>query len=65
MTGIAIASFAVGVWAYSIRAVKQDTFEDVDEEARALVAARMNTQQGPPTGSAGKPAEDFSDARHV
>ena len=37
MTGLAISSFAVGVWLYSMRAVKQDNFDDVDEEARAMV----------------------------
>jgi len=47
LTGIAIASFAVGVWAYSIRAVKQDTFEDVDEEAKALMASRMTSGASP------------------
>jgi cytochrome c oxidase assembly factor 3, fungi type len=36
VTGIAVASFAIGVWAYSISAVKQDVFDDVDEQARAL-----------------------------
>ncbi|PSR81025.1 hypothetical protein PHLCEN_2v6556 [Hermanssonia centrifuga] len=35
-------SFAVGVWAYSIGAVKQDEFHDVDEEAREL--ARSGAQ---------------------
>ena len=39
ITGLAISSFAVGVWLYSIRAVKQDNFDDVDEEARAMVRA--------------------------
>ncbi|KAI0722403.1 hypothetical protein C8T65DRAFT_565033 [Cerioporus squamosus] len=38
ITGIVLAGFAVGVWAYSIGAVKQDKFDDVDEEARALMA---------------------------
>ncbi|KAI9000760.1 hypothetical protein BD414DRAFT_451387 [Trametes punicea] len=38
ITGILLAGFAVGVWAYSIGAVKQDVFDDVDEEARALMA---------------------------
>ncbi|KIJ37343.1 hypothetical protein M422DRAFT_33702 [Sphaerobolus stellatus SS14] len=38
LTGSAVAAFAVGVWAYSISAVKQDTFDDIDEEARALDA---------------------------
>ena len=35
--GLAINSFSVGVWLYSMRAVKQDNFDDVDEEARAMV----------------------------
>lgn len=26
----------VGIWAYSIRAVRQDVFDDVDEEAKGL-----------------------------
>jgi cytochrome c oxidase assembly factor 3 len=29
----------VGVWAYSIAAVKQDSFADVDEEAKILAAS--------------------------
>ncbi|TFY74708.1 hypothetical protein EWM64_g9305 [Hericium alpestre] len=39
ITGIAITAFIVGAWAYSISAVKQDSFDDVDEEARALVGS--------------------------
>jgi cytochrome c oxidase assembly factor 3, fungi type len=39
VTGLAISSFAVGVWLYSIRVVKQDNFDDVDEEARAMARA--------------------------
>ncbi|KAH9855084.1 hypothetical protein C2E23DRAFT_867154 [Lenzites betulinus] len=38
ITGVLLAGFAVGVWAYSIGAVKQDVFDDVDDEARALMA---------------------------
>ncbi|VDB97088.1 unnamed protein product [Peniophora sp. CBMAI 1063] len=38
LTGTAIAAFIVGVYFYSIQAVKQETFEDVDEEARAMFA---------------------------
>ncbi|KAI0677284.1 hypothetical protein C8Q78DRAFT_1002050 [Trametes maxima] len=38
ITGVVLAGFAVGVWAYSIGAVKQDVFDDVDEEARAMMA---------------------------
>ena len=34
-----MAAFAAGAWAYSMNAVKQDTFEDVDEEARALAGS--------------------------
>ena len=36
VTGSLVALFVTGVWAYSIRAVRQDVFDDVDEEARAL-----------------------------
>ena len=39
LTGLAIGSFIVGVWLYSMSAVKQDNFDDVDEEARAMVRA--------------------------
>ncbi|KAI0005129.1 Oxysterol-binding protein-domain-containing protein [Russula compacta] len=38
-TGLAIGSFVVGVWLYSMSAVKQDNFDDVDEEARAMARA--------------------------
>lgn len=41
LTGFGLAAFAVGVWAYSIGAVKQDVFDDVDEEARALSRAGL------------------------
>lgn len=41
LTGIALGACAVGIWAYSISAVKQDIFDDVDEEARAI--ARTGT----------------------
>ena len=39
LTGLAIGSFIVGVWLYSMSAVKQDNLDDVDEEARAMVRA--------------------------
>lgn len=45
VTGLVLASFAVGVWAYSIGAVKQDDFTDVDEEARALARSGASTAQ--------------------
>lgn len=38
ITGLIIAGAVVGIWAYSISAVKQDVFDDLDEEARALGA---------------------------
>jgi cytochrome c oxidase assembly factor 3 len=40
LTGLTLAALGVGIWAYSIGAVKQDVFDDVDEEARALAEAR-------------------------
>ncbi|THH23185.1 hypothetical protein EUX98_g7996 [Antrodiella citrinella] len=39
LTGLILAGFATGVWAYSISAVKQDDFSDIDEEAKALAKA--------------------------
>ena len=36
LTGLVLGGFAAGVWVYSLRAVKQDEFEDADEEAREL-----------------------------
>ena len=42
LTGLVLGGFAVGVWAYSLGAVKQDVFEDADEEAREL--ARSGAQ---------------------
>jgi cytochrome c oxidase assembly factor 3 len=39
IVGLALGAFAVGVWAYSISAVKQDVFDDVDEEVGALAAS--------------------------
>ncbi|KAK2465964.1 hypothetical protein APHAL10511_001605 [Amanita phalloides] len=47
MTGLALAAFAVGVWAYSISAVKQDAFDDIDQEARALQAGRPTVASTP------------------
>jgi len=45
ITGITIFGFCVGVWAYSISAVKQENFDDIDEEAKALVAASQRTPE--------------------
>jgi cytochrome c oxidase assembly factor 3, fungi type len=38
--GLTLGAFAVGIWAYSINAVKQDVFDDIDEEARAMSATK-------------------------
>lgn len=40
LTGLVLAGFATAVWAYSIRAVKQDDFSDVDEEAREMMRGK-------------------------
>jgi len=45
VTGLAIGSFIVGVWLYSMSAVKQDNFDDVDEEARAMVRAGVKPME--------------------
>lgn len=45
LTGLAIGSFIVGVWLYSMSAVKQDNFDDVDEEARAMVRAGVKPME--------------------
>ncbi|EIW76217.1 hypothetical protein CONPUDRAFT_158245 [Coniophora puteana RWD-64-598 SS2] len=36
ITGLTLLGFGVGVWAYSISAVKQDDFSDVDKQALEL-----------------------------
>ncbi|PFH46418.1 hypothetical protein AMATHDRAFT_155125 [Amanita thiersii Skay4041] len=38
--GVALGALAAGIWAYSISAVKQDVFDDIDEEADALSRSR-------------------------
>lgn len=35
ITGVLLGVFAVGVYTYSIRAVRQDDFADIDEQAKA------------------------------
>ena len=44
LTGVVLAGFATAVWAYSIRAVKQDDFSDVDEEAREMMKGKLTTE---------------------
>jgi len=43
LTGLVLAGFTTAVWAYSIRAVKQDDFSDVDEEAREMMKGKMTS----------------------
>lgn len=45
LTGVVLAGFATAVWAYSIRAVKQDDFSDVDEEAREMMLTKSSREQ--------------------
>lgn len=55
--GLTLGAFAVGIWAYSISAVKQDVFDDVDEEARAMSATRTpDTTLGVSPGATGSKA---------
>ncbi len=44
LTGLALGLSAFGIYSYSISAVKQDVFDDIDEEAKAL--ARAGTSSG-------------------
>lgn len=57
LTGLGLGLFAFGIYSYSISAVKQDVFDDIDEEAKAL--ARTGTPSGtatlPLTGSSPSP----------
>ncbi|KAG9218714.1 hypothetical protein PLEOSDRAFT_1038450 [Pleurotus ostreatus PC15] len=57
-TGLVLGGFVVGVWAYSISAVKQDVFDDIDEEAREMAkpagnatAATADVEKSLPTPS--------------
>jgi cytochrome c oxidase assembly factor 3, fungi type len=49
VTGLVITAFVGGVYAYSINAVKQDVFDDIDEEARALGALPATTSENTPS----------------
>jgi len=53
LLGLTLGAFAVGVWAYSINAVKQDVFDDVDEEVAAL-SAGGSMSRSIPGGSIGE-----------
>jgi cytochrome c oxidase assembly factor 3 len=45
LTGLALGAFAVGIWAYSISAVKQDVFDDVDAEVMVQKQQQQLQQQ--------------------
>jgi len=45
LTGLTLGAFAVGIWAYSIGAVKQDVFDDVDAEVLAQQQQQHVQQQ--------------------
>lgn len=47
--GLTLGAFAISIWAYSISAVRQDVFDDVDEEARAMSATSTSSPEA--TGS--------------
>ncbi|TFL05974.1 hypothetical protein BDV98DRAFT_242398 [Pterulicium gracile] len=55
ITGFAVGAIGVSIWAWSISAVKQDEFTDVDEEARALSSASKTRRDT--TATIGKEAE--------
>ncbi|KDR84146.1 hypothetical protein GALMADRAFT_700579 [Galerina marginata CBS 339.88] len=61
--GVSLAAFAVGVWAYSISAVKQDVFDDVDEEAESLASTGTGTGLG--VGILVKAAEEVAEAKNL
>ena len=60
IVGLALGAFAVGVWAYSISAVKQDIFDDVDEEAEALSAGVARASKETVASSTGKSLSESS-----
>ncbi|TRM67850.1 hypothetical protein BD626DRAFT_480006 [Schizophyllum amplum] len=45
LVGTALAAFVMGVYSYSLYAVRQDQFDDLDEEARELSAAGVLAQR--------------------
>jgi cytochrome c oxidase assembly factor 3, fungi type len=45
LTGLVLGAFAVGIWAYSISAVKQDVFDDVDAEVMEQQQRQQLQQQ--------------------
>lgn len=57
VTGAALVAFSFGVWAYSMSAVKQDVFDDIDEEARALNPAPIQTSLTNPSPNLAVPLD--------
>lgn len=53
ITGIALLAFIAGVYTYSMRAVKQETFDDIDEQ---VLAMSMNAKK--PTVAQPRTLED-------
>jgi cytochrome c oxidase assembly factor 3 len=45
ITGIILAAFGIGIYAYSISAVKQEDFGDIDAEARAIQQKKAKEEQ--------------------
>ncbi|THV08170.1 hypothetical protein K435DRAFT_847062 [Dendrothele bispora CBS 962.96] len=58
ITGVLLSAFVIGVYSYSIRAVKQDEFDDIDEEAKARAFKReselLRQQQQQANGEGGR-----------
>jgi len=48
LTGVGLGLFTVAVWAYSINAVKQENFDDIDEEVRQLNASNVQPKTRSP-----------------
>lgn len=66
VSGLLLGAIGVGIWAYSISAVKQDVFDDVDEEARELresgvtLRSLEDEERDKKAAAAGAHAEEFS-----
>ncbi|KAH7887467.1 hypothetical protein F5I97DRAFT_1860673 [Phlebopus sp. FC_14] len=62
ITGLILAAFGVGIWAYSISAVKQDDFADIDEEAKEMMKGRTAALAGLDSSAAVGPGASVSRA---
>jgi len=45
VTGVILGAFTVGVYAYSMQAVKQEEFEDLDDKAKQMGYVRENQKK--------------------